>query len=84
MGFDGNKLFFIAILEILSAILFLVAFVVFFLTCLVRKHRVLLGLTTEFLLLVIVMVVRVAAMISVHSSVTAKLLLPEGVLAALL
>jgi hypothetical protein len=77
MGFDGNKLFFIAILEILSAILFLVAFVVFFLTCLVRKHRVLLGLTTEFLLLVIVMVVRVAAMISVHSSVTAKLLLRQ-------
>jgi len=77
MGFDGNKLFFIAILEILSAILFLVAFVVFFLTCLVRKHRVLLGLTTEFLLLLIVMVVRVAAMISVHSSVTAKLLLRQ-------
>ena len=77
MGFDGNKLFFIAILEILSAVLFLVAFAVFFLTCLVRKHRVLLGLTTEFLLLVIVMVVRVAAMISVHSSVTAKLLLRQ-------
>ena len=77
MGFDGNKLFLIAILEILSAVLFLVAFAVFFLTCLVRKHRVLLGLTTEFLLLVIVMVVRVAAMISVHSSVTAKLLLRQ-------
>jgi hypothetical protein len=62
---------------------FPLGFVAFFLSCLFSPGRILLGLRTELTLLAIVIAVRIGAMEATHSTVTAKLLLPEVVMAAL-
>ena len=62
---------------------FPLGFVAFFLSCLFTPSRILLGLRTELTLLAIVIAVRVGAMAATHSTETAKLLLPEVVMAAL-
>lgn len=62
---------------------FPLAFAAFFLSCLVSQARVLFGLRTELTLLGIVISVRVLSMALAHSAETAKLLVPEVVMAAL-
>jgi hypothetical protein len=61
---------------------FPLGFVAFFLSCLFSHSRILLGLRTELKLLAIVVAVRIGAMVATHSTETAKLLLPEVVMAA--
>jgi hypothetical protein len=62
---------------------FPLGFVAFFLNCLFSPGRILLGLRTELTLLAIVIAVRIGAMVATHSTETAKLLLPEVVIAGL-
>jgi hypothetical protein len=62
---------------------FPLGFVAFFVGCLFSPSRILLGLRTELTLLAIVIAVRIGAMAATHSTETAKLLLPEVVMAAL-
>jgi hypothetical protein len=62
---------------------FPLGFVAFFLGCLFSPSRILLGLRTELTLLAIVIAVRIGAMAVTHSTETAKLLLPEVVMAVL-
>lgn len=62
---------------------FPLGFVAFFLSCLFSPRRILLGLRIELALLAIVIAVRIAAMAAAHSTETAKLLVPEAVMAVL-
>lgn len=62
---------------------FPLAFGAFFLSCLFSQHRLLSGLRTELTLLGIVMGVRLLSMALAHSAETAKLLVPEAVMAVL-
>jgi hypothetical protein len=62
---------------------FPLAFAAFFLSCLFSQHRVLTGLRTELILLGNVIGVRLLGMALAHSTETAKLLVPELVMAAL-
>ena len=62
---------------------FPLAFAAFFLSCLLSQRRVLSGLRTELALLAIVISVRVLSMAVAHSAETAKLLVPEVIMATL-
>jgi hypothetical protein len=62
---------------------FPLAFAAFFVTCLFSQRRILDGLRTEVILLGIVIAVRVLGMVLTHSTGTAKLLVPEFVMASL-
>lgn len=61
---------------------FPLAFAVFFLSCLFSQQTILSGLRTELTLLGIVIGIRVLGMALAHSGDTAKLLVPELVMAA--
>ena len=62
---------------------FPLAFAAFFATCLFSQRRILDGLTTEMILLGIVIAVRILGMLLAHSTGTAKLLAPELLMSAL-
>jgi hypothetical protein len=62
---------------------FPLAFAAFFLSCVLSPNRILTGLKTELTLLGFVIVIRIAAMTAMHSTETAKLLVPEVVASGL-